>query len=64
MPASHSPGSRGASFSRAAVSATENRCPCFTGRIFAGHLRSIIGSMTVEEILTERQKLGPPRVNV
>src|SRR5438552_16168562 len=29
-----------------------------TGRIFAGHLRSIIGSMTVEEIVTERQKLA------
>ena len=27
-------------------------------RIFAGHLRSIIGSMTVEEIVTERQKLA------
>src|SRR3974390_1461606 len=29
-----------------------------TGRIFAGHLRSIIGSMTVEEMITERQKLA------
>ncbi|MBE8525810.1 flotillin [Amycolatopsis sp. H6(2020)] len=29
-----------------------------TGRIFSGHLRSIIGSMTVEEIITERQKLA------
>jgi uncharacterized membrane protein YqiK len=29
-----------------------------TGRIFAGHLRSIIGSMTVEQIVTERQKLA------
>src|SRR6201999_2251913 len=29
-----------------------------TGRIFAGHLRSIIGSLTVEEIVTERQKLA------
>ncbi len=29
-----------------------------TGRIFAGHLRSIIGSMTVEELVTERQKLA------
>ncbi|WP_245979493.1 flotillin family protein [Streptomyces diacarni] len=29
-----------------------------TGRIFSGHLRSIIGSMTVEEIVTERQKLA------
>jgi uncharacterized membrane protein YqiK len=29
-----------------------------SARIFAGHLRSIIGSMTVEEIVTERQKLA------
>ncbi|MDI6412318.1 SPFH domain-containing protein [Streptomyces albus] len=29
-----------------------------TGRIFSGHLRAIIGSMTVEEIVTERQKLA------
>src|SRR5580692_7489544 len=29
-----------------------------TGRIFAGHLRSLSGSMTVEEIVTERQKLA------
>jgi uncharacterized membrane protein YqiK len=29
-----------------------------TGRIFAGHLRSIIGSMTVEEIVTQRQRLA------
>nr|WP_042196346.1 flotillin family protein [Kibdelosporangium sp. MJ126-NF4]CEL22574.1 Inner membrane protein YqiK [Kibdelosporangium sp. MJ126-NF4]CTQ89430.1 Inner membrane protein YqiK [Kibdelosporangium sp. MJ126-NF4] len=29
-----------------------------TGRIFSGHLRSIIGAMTVEEIITERQKLA------
>jgi flotillin len=29
-----------------------------TRRIFAGHLRPIIGSMTVEEIVTERQKLA------
>ncbi len=29
-----------------------------TGRIFAGHLRAIIGSMTVEEIITKRQKLA------
>ena len=28
------------------------------GQIFAGHLRSIVGSMTVEEIVTERQKLA------
>lgn len=29
-----------------------------TGRIFAGHLRSIIGSMTVEDLIRERQKLA------
>jgi uncharacterized membrane protein YqiK len=29
-----------------------------TRRIFAGHLRSIIGSMTVEQIIKERQKLA------
>ena len=29
-----------------------------TGQIFAGHLRSIIGSMTVEEIIRERQRLA------
>jgi flotillin len=34
-----------------------------TGRIFAGHLRSIIGSMTVEEIVTERQKLAAEVLN-
>ena len=28
------------------------------GRVFAGHLRSIVGSMTVEEIIRERQKLA------
>ena len=29
-----------------------------TGRIFAGHLRSIVGSMTVEDLIRERQKLA------
>lgn len=29
-----------------------------TGRIFSGHLRSIIGSMTVEQIIRDRQKLA------
>ncbi len=28
------------------------------GRIFAGHLRSVVGSMTVEDIIRERQKLA------
>jgi flotillin len=32
--------------------------PMLVGRIFAGHLRSIVGSMTVEEIIRERQKLA------
>jgi uncharacterized membrane protein YqiK len=36
----------------------QNQMGVLTGRIFAGHLRSIVGSMTVEEIVTERQKLA------
>jgi flotillin len=36
----------------------QDQMSALTGRIFAGHLRSIIGSMTVEEIVTERQKLA------
>lgn len=32
--------------------------PELVGRVFAGHLRSIIGSMTVEDIIRERQKLA------
>ncbi len=36
----------------------QNQMPTLTGRIFAGHLRSIIGAMKVEEIVTERQKLA------
>ena len=36
----------------------QNQMGVLTGRIFAGHLRSIIGSMTVEEIITERQRLA------
>jgi uncharacterized membrane protein YqiK len=36
----------------------QNQMSTLTARIFAGHLRSIIGSMTVEEIITERQKLA------
>jgi regulator of protease activity HflC (stomatin/prohibitin superfamily) len=36
----------------------QNQMPTLTGQLFAGHLRSIIGSMTVEEIITERQKLA------
>jgi flotillin len=36
----------------------QDQMTVLTGRIFAGHLRSIVGSMTVEEIVTERQKLA------
>jgi len=36
----------------------QDQMATLTGRIFSGHLRSIIGSMTVEEIVTERQKLA------
>ncbi len=36
----------------------QRQMPVLTGRIFAGHLRSIVGSMTVEQIITERQQLA------
>ena len=36
----------------------QDQMSVLTGRIFAGHLRSIIGSMTVEQIIKERQKLA------
>ncbi|GJN95263.1 flotillin family protein [Mycobacterium marinum] len=36
----------------------QDQMSVLTGRIFAGHLRSIIGTMTVEEIIRERQKLA------
>ncbi len=36
----------------------QDRMSILTGRIFAGHLRSIIGSMTVEELIRERQRLA------
>ena len=36
----------------------QSQMSVLTARIFAGHLRSIIGSLTVEEIVTERQKLA------
>src|SRR5258708_3366988 len=36
----------------------QDQMSTLTGRIFSGHLRSIIGSMTVEEIVTERQELA------
>jgi flotillin len=36
----------------------QDQMSVLTGRIFAGHLRCIIGSMTVEQIIKERQKLA------
>ncbi|WP_018332044.1 SPFH domain-containing protein [Actinomycetospora chiangmaiensis] len=36
----------------------QSQMSVLTGRIFAGHLRSIIGSMTVEQIVRERQILA------
>src|ERR1700691_5522717 len=36
----------------------QDQMSLLTGRIFAGHLRSIIGSMTGEEVVAERQKLA------
>src|SRR3954453_4004402 len=36
----------------------QDQMSVLTGRILAGHLRSIVGSLTVEEIITERQKLA------
>jgi flotillin len=36
----------------------QNSMPQLVGRVFAGHLRSIVGSMTVEDIIRERQKLA------
>ncbi len=38
--------------------AEQNRMEELVGRIFAGHLRSIIGSLTVEEIIRERDRLA------
>ena len=38
--------------------ADQSQMATLTGRIFAGHLRSIVGSMTVEDLITERQKLA------
>src|SRR6201988_4725207 len=36
----------------------QDQMSVLTGRIFAGHLRSIIGSITVQEIVSERQNLA------
>jgi uncharacterized membrane protein YqiK len=38
--------------------AEQNRMEELCGRIFAGHLRSIVGSLTVEEIIRERDKVA------
>ena len=38
--------------------ADQDQMSTLTGRIFAGHLRSIVGSMTVEDIIRERQTLA------
>ncbi len=38
--------------------ADQNQMDELTGQIFAGHLRSIVGSMTVEAIIRERQTLA------
>lgn len=38
--------------------ADQDQMVTLTARIFAGHLRSIVGSMTVEDIIRERQKLA------
>src|ERR1700722_4550034 len=38
--------------------AEQNHMEELVGRIFAGHLRSIIGSLTVEEIIRERDRLA------
>ena len=40
------------------LSEQEREMSVLTGRIFSGHLRSIVGSMTVEEIIRERQRLA------
>lgn len=38
--------------------ADQGQMSTLTGQIFAGHLRSIVGSMTVEDIIRERQTLA------
>ncbi len=38
----------------------QSQMATLVGRIFSGHLRSIIGSMTVEAIIREQQTLGKP----
>ncbi|MGI8881863.1 MAG: SPFH domain-containing protein [Jatrophihabitans sp.] len=41
----------------------QSQMSVLTGRIFAGHLRSIVGSMTVEGIVTQRQRLAEEILN-
>jgi flotillin len=36
----------------------QQQMPTLVGRIFSGHLRSIVGSMTVESIIRDQQRLG------
>lgn len=36
----------------------QSQMPTLVGQIFAGHLRSIVGALTVEDIIRERQKLA------
>jgi uncharacterized membrane protein YqiK len=36
----------------------QRQMPALVGQIFAGHLRGIVGAMTVEDIIRERQKLS------
>jgi flotillin len=36
----------------------QRQMPQLTGQIFAGHLRSIVGALTMEEIIQQRQKLA------
>jgi flotillin len=38
--------------------ADQSQMAALVGRIFSGHLRSIIGSMTVESIIRDQQRLG------
>lgn len=41
----------------------QKQMPTLVGRIFSGHLRSIIGSMTIEAIIREQQTLGEAILN-
>src|ERR1700727_154633 len=42
----------------------QDQMSILTGRTFAGHLRSIVGSTTVEDIVTERHKLATAVLSV